>query len=724
MGGFLRELRHRHVVRVAIAYVVAAWLLLQVTDTLVPMLELPVWSGRLVLLLLGVGLIPAVILAWSYEITTRGVMRDEDVDRSLSVTRSSGRKLDFMIIAALAVALGGVIWTNYFSGPDQSDKSIAVLPFENMSADPNNEYFSDGLSDTLLHKLAQIQDLTVPARTSSFQFKNKAIDAKEIGRQLNVAYVLEGSVQKSNDQLRVIAQLIETETGTHVSSMTFDRPLADVFAIQDEIAAEVVASLRLTLLEDEHDRLQRRETEDIAAYEEYLIGRRLLIDVNTPDSMRQAVGHFENSTNLDPEFVQAYVGEAKSWMWLTDVGAVDITTSTRNVRRLRPEIFSRDQDSPDLHLIDGWIAWMGGDGSKADQEFKQHLERAESVGDGFYWYAYFLINQVRFVDAIDVATRGLDIDPLNPTIENVLSWAIMGHGDFERSINLQRDIIDRYPDFADVLGSMPNDWYRAYGDIPEAIRVRNQYCAIVLPDRPPSACGFEFWLALKDWETIDKNVEEFDHELFPEYRLFLPELVLERENAASAIEMAKVQLGHPLQRWHSLVKFVRIIRLDGSLSDEDILGLYERHFPKLLSNRRFDEQVFNWSVGRYASVYAAAAVDYAGLLIKAGEIARAADYIGDAEAFIAKSPRLGVWGYGILDVELAAMQGIKEEALDALETAINEGWMIDWWFNAKYNPNLARLHDEPRYQALIQRLSDKAAQQLEQVRAREAANSN
>ena len=273
---FFEELKRRNVFRVGFAYVIVAWILMQVADTFAPALQLPDWFTSAVAFLLLLGFPLALFLAWAFELTPEGIKKEKDVDRSRSITHLTSRKLDFAIIGMLVFALAYFIWESRFSStfndgtaipvnasaqgesgkispdgvPGQAGstkparKSIAVLPFVNMSADPDQVYFSDGISEELLNVLAQFPGLSVAARTSAFQFKNQNMDIAEIARQLNVNHILEGSVRKSGKQLRITAQLIEAESGYHLWSDSYDREMDDIFAIQDEISAAIEAGLR------------------------------------------------------------------------------------------------------------------------------------------------------------------------------------------------------------------------------------------------------------------------------------------------------------------------------------------------------------------------------------------------------------------------------------------------------------------------------------------------
>src|SRR5437879_5236189 len=238
---FFAELKRRNAYKVAIGYGVVAWLLMQVASQIFPFFDIPNWAVRLVVLLLIIGFPVAVILAWAFELTPEGIKRAEDVDVSKSLTRKSGRKLDFFIIAVLLLVIGILLFQRLHPSVSPAvssalDKSIAVLPFDNLSRDPDNAYFSDGIQDEILTKLAGIGDLKVISRMSTAKYKSRPEDLKTAARELGVATVLEGSVQRADDKMRVNVQLLDARVDTHLWAKSYDRDLKDVFAVESEVA--------------------------------------------------------------------------------------------------------------------------------------------------------------------------------------------------------------------------------------------------------------------------------------------------------------------------------------------------------------------------------------------------------------------------------------------------------------------------------------------------------
>ena len=346
MNGFFGELGRRNVVRMGALYAVGGWLTLQVADVLFGALSLPEWSLRMVLGMLILGFPVVLIFAWVYEMTPEGLKRESDVDRSTSVTPYTAKKLNGAIISVLAVALVFSVAHRYWSedSPVESTTaslgtvqtvpvssvssfaeeevpSIAVLPFVNMSDSKDTEYFSDGLSEELLNVLAQVPGLRVAARTSSFQFKGKTGDVADIAKQLRVSTVLEGSVRRSGDRVRITAQLIKASDGYHLWSSTFDRQLLDVFAIQDEIAKKVVEALRITLLGDTEQELTAGRTQDFEAYNQYLMARQLQAQ-QSYGSLARAVELYQQVLARDPDYRDAQAALVETYLYQAGTGQI------------------------------------------------------------------------------------------------------------------------------------------------------------------------------------------------------------------------------------------------------------------------------------------------------------------------------------------------------------------------------------------------------------------
>ena len=350
------ELKRRNVFRVGIAYIVLAWLLLQVGDTLAPALRLPEWVNSALAFFLILGFPLAIFFAWAFEMTPEGLKLEKDVDREKSITPQTGRKLDRTIIALLVVALGYFVWQSQkVPEPELAERvagqeSIAVLPFENMSSDAEQEYFSDGLTEELLNLLARIPELKVTSRTSAFFYKGKDIKLSDVGRELDVDHILEGSVRKSGQKIRITAQLIEVSTDAHLWSETWDRNLDDVFEIQDEIAKKVVNELRVQLLGE----LPHAKATDGETYALYLQARHT-INQRTYESLFRGEELIEKAIALDPTYAPAWVLKANIYSQQGDVGSRPSQEAGTLARAAVNRALELDPENAAAHALSGDI---------------------------------------------------------------------------------------------------------------------------------------------------------------------------------------------------------------------------------------------------------------------------------------------------------------------------------------------------------------------------------
>jgi TolB-like protein/lipoprotein NlpI len=432
------ELKRRNVFRVGAAYVVAAWLLIQVAETIFPLFGYGDTPARIVVSVLAVGFIPALIFAWAFELTPEGLKKESEVDRSQSITPHTAKKLDRVIMVVLALALGYFAFDKFVLDPQREsakdeqvagqveearqagrtealvesygDKSIAVLPFVNMSSDAEQEYLSDGISEELLNLLAKIPELRVISRSSAFSFKGKDIAIPEIARQLNVAHILEGSVRKSGNALRITAQLIEARSDTHLWSETWDRPLDDIFAIQDEIAAMVVDQLKVTLL---GETLHVQET-DPEAYALYLQARHLGRQI-TAEALEQSIALYQQVLAIDPDFAAAWDGLANNYINQSYKGLLSSEEGYTRAREAANKALAVDPEYAPAHARLGWIA-MAYDNDLAQSA--RHLEHALQLdpnNTGIIGNAAVLLRVLgRLDEAIALEEHVIAQDPVNP----------------------------------------------------------------------------------------------------------------------------------------------------------------------------------------------------------------------------------------------------------------------------------------------------------------------
>ena len=468
----LAELKRRNVIRMAGLYLVGAWLIVQIAETLLPIFHTPDWVLQALVVLLAIGVIPAVVFSWIYELTPEGLKRDGAVAASESIAPQTARRMDRMIIVALLLALGYFAFDKFVLAPGREPageqlvaradpaavsaaaptaidaKSIAVLAFANMSADKDNEYFSDGVSEEILNALAQVKDLKVAGRTSSFYFKGRNAPLPEIGATLGVAHVLEGSVRKQGDQLRITAQLIRVSDGFHLWSETFDGSNADVFALQESIARRVTSELKVALNAGQQDRLVDVGTRDADAYALYLRATEVFNKRDVP-RYEAAIDWLQQALKMDPEFARAhsrlatlyYVSATTAAPERHDAFAADATASAEQALRLNPKL-------AEPHALLGTVHQASRRYGPARAAHQRALELDPADASTNFWQALMHC----LTGHIAPCERGLDqtlqIDPLLP---NALGWRsrlLVSAGDLpaaQRMVERAREAGLRWP---------------------------------------------------------------------------------------------------------------------------------------------------------------------------------------------------------------------------------------------------------------------------------------
>ncbi len=444
---FFAELRRRNVIKVAIAYVFVSWLLLQISDTLVPALRLPEWfnSGVAFVLILGFPL--ALIFAWAYEMTPEGLKKEKEVDRTESIRHITGRKLDFAIIATLVLALTYFLYER--SGRDEPvevaaevsasaeetvQPSIAVLPFVDMSPQGDQEYFSDGISEELLNLLVRVEGLKVASRTSSFSYKGDKLNISEIAAELQVALVLEGSVRKAGDRVRITAQLIDAESDRHLWSATYDRDLTDIFAIQDEIANAIVGALKseLGLLTSATTIVVKADTENLDAYQLYLEARDLFIARKDID---RSIKLFEKAIELDPNFARAWEGLGAVLTVAEGWGAAGENFDTRARDAAQRSIDLEPSLSMAWAVLASTTIALDADYVLAMEQFNQAIENDPKNATAWFWRGIHTA-RLGFVDkSIRDITRCLEIDPAYLNCYRHLARVYLINGEIDKSLD-------------------------------------------------------------------------------------------------------------------------------------------------------------------------------------------------------------------------------------------------------------------------------------------------
>lgn len=491
------ELKRRNVFRVAIAYLAACWLLIQVIETLFPIFKLSDSLLRMIVTVLIIGFPLVLIFSWLFELTPEGFVLEKDADRSRSVEHYTGKKLDRTIIVVLSLALGYFSFDSFVLEPARDakrqetvvkqarsdalvesygEKSIAVLPFLNMSSDAEQEFFSDGIAEELLNSLTKIPELRVISRSSAFSYKGKDVDLPTIAKRLNVAHILEGSVRKSGNQVRITAQLIEARTDTHLWSETYDRPLDDIFAMQDEIAASVVEQLKLTLLKN--GAITVRKT-DPDAYALFLQARHIRLQ-NNPQAYAKALELYQQALAIDPNYPPALEGLAEMYVYHGVIGMLPVEDAAGHARDainraldIDPDfgvavaglgwiaiLYDHDLaasarhferafmlDPTDLDIIDG-VAFLAEALGRVDTaiQFKEYAVARDPAGPvGYFELGVAYLKVGRPGDAASSIRTALALHPGHFGAYQVLGLALLANGENEAALDaMEQEVIDTY----------------------------------------------------------------------------------------------------------------------------------------------------------------------------------------------------------------------------------------------------------------------------------------
>jgi TolB-like protein/Tfp pilus assembly protein PilF len=463
---FFEELKRRNVIKVGIAYAVGAWLLLQLTDVLIDLLGLPDTAGKYVILLLVVGFPLALFFAWAFEMTPDGIRKEKDVDRTESITHVTSQKLNNTIITILVMALAFFVYDKFGSGseppnesetvdaaapanteaaePQALEKSIAVMPFVNMSADADNEYFSDGLSEELLNLLAKVDGLKVAARTSTFKFKGKEVDIAEIGEQLNVATVLEGSVRRAGNTARITAQLIKVDDGFHLWSETYDRDLDNIFQVQDEIARAIVDALKLPLLGQGKTAIASTATSNFEAYDLYLLGRHHFRERNEA-AFEKAADYFSRAVAIDPAYAPAWSGMAMAYLNMSDFGDFPRAKGISLAESAIDNALTSDPNLAEAYTAKANLLGYQSRTNEAMQAVKQAL--AINPNDiNALGQLSGIINDHDPAQALVLVKKAYELDPLSEQTRVQMIGRMAGTGDLEGAEALLQEMLLSDPD--------------------------------------------------------------------------------------------------------------------------------------------------------------------------------------------------------------------------------------------------------------------------------------
>lgn len=683
--GLISELKRRNVHRVAAAYTVLAWLVIQVADTVAPAMSLPDWTLKVVIWVGIIGFPLTLVFSWLFELTPQGLMRDEGGDSEKPHTYSV-HKINAAITVLLIIALLFVIFDSYVIKPEDDESalaaeaaseqpgakrydSIAVLPFINMSEDPGQTYLSDGLSEELLNLLAKLDKLKVAARTSSFAFRETDRDIREIGEALNVSTVLEGSIRKAGNRIRITAQLIDAADGYHLWSDSFDRELEDIFAIQDEISAAIVAALKVHLSGEETGTGNAGGSSVPAAYDAYLRGRHLM---RTRGDAREALELFREATELDPAFAEAWSSRAEVVIWLLETEfwgeiprAEAYLLAETNIERA----LQLDPTQARAYAARGMMLFEQWQLEKSLESLDRAIAINPNLADAYHTRATVLSRMGRIREARETLDQALALDPMHRGLVraalglgsqfydeeyfNHLKITLARHReDIQFFVTLSA--LDTRTDFATVFQELN------IPDLPQ--RFQAQWRLLRLKELTPGLADLsrhhgEFLFAVNIWiNRLDESQRIYD------------QMSPERQSAQVSLEDLSIM---QTMRGECSAMLATLDRAHGG--DIPIYGTvipnHHRSNSTLALNRAF-------------------------CLKKLDRGPEADRIIRRVRTFVDTLRDNASWGYHKLEAKLLVLEGNPDQALEVLSAAQRSGELF--WVD-RYDPIIQTLSNEPRY---------------------------
>jgi TolB-like protein/Flp pilus assembly protein TadD len=457
-GNFFAELKRRNVYKVAVAYAVVGWVIAQIATQIFPFLEIPNWVVRLVIVLIAIGFPIALVIAWAFEATPEGIKRTEDVDPAAAAKQAKKHAWIYVVIIGGAISAALFFLGRYTAAPRQdasaarteaatlSQKSIAVLPFDNLSRDPDNAFFAEGVQDEILTRLAKVADLKVIARTSTAKFKSAPENLPDIAKQLGALNILEGSVQKVNDQVRVNVQLINALTNAHLWAEIYDRKLSDIFAVQSDIAKTVADTLQAKLTGSEKQMIAAQATSDTTAYELYHKGRALW-EKRTGDNIPKAIVFYEQAIAHDPNYALAYAGLSSAYILSPFYAGADRRDTSPKAKEAALKALRLDPNLSEAHLALGKVLFFSEiDLAGAAREYKRAIELKPNDAAAHHWFGNDTLAALgQFEEAIAEGKRAVELDPLSIVINADLGATFYYARRYDESVRQLRKTLEIDP---------------------------------------------------------------------------------------------------------------------------------------------------------------------------------------------------------------------------------------------------------------------------------------
>jgi len=729
---FFEELKRRHVFRSAIAYLALAWLLTEVAGTLFPGFGIPDWAFRFVVIVLALGFVPVLVFSWAYEITPEGVKREKDVVRDEASAWRAARRLDKLTIGIVVVALAFIVADRFWLGSrlgqpaevsEQTStpaepaaeegvelplNSIAVLPFANRSDNPKDVFFVDGIHDDLLTFISQIGSIRTISRTSVMKYRDSTLSIPEIARELAVATVLEGGVQRAGDQVRINVQLIDAHSDAHLWSQIYDRELtaSNVFAIQSEIAGSIAEALRAELTPEARERIASVPTENLEALEAYFLGRQTMATRRVTD-LAEAVEHFERAVALDPDFALAYVGLAYSSALYWNYASLPSEEPLERAGKAAQRALQLDPGLAEAHTAEGLVKWYGREFEEAEEAFKRAIRLNSNEVQAHQWIGHMLGSRGgRVEEALGYSRNAVKLDPKSAIILADYGDVLNNAGRFDEALAQFQQAVRIEPRFAKGYRLIGQQAVR-FGRLDQAISAFRTALDIEPGNWSMISNVGSLYLGLGDdqraeywFRLASKQAPGGEEQL----GVNLGRLYLYR----GEVERAMAYFG---SAWASNPdnQIVLYYLVNHDLAEGDVAGAlarYRKAFPGLLGGEPVVDGPNHVAAIQLAVIYS-----------RTGEEELAERLLGLAwQVTQSFEPR-----HYEDEAAIHAMRGNDKAALDALRSLGLDIQIQAWQDFIVDHPAFEGLFDDPEFQALDEAFEAEMARQLARVREMEAS---
>jgi len=707
MDSFFTELKRRNVLRLAATYALAAWILIEAGSVLLPTFGVPDGFFRIYVLIIMAGFVVSLVLAWVFEVTPEGVKLESEIDRSKQAPAKSGR-WNAIIIALLVLALGVSITLNVTGIRDRDvpeeltaareAPSIAVLPFSNRSPDPDNQFFADGIHDDLLTRLADIESLRVISRTSVNEYRDTTKNLRDIGMELGVTTIVEGAVQRSGDQVRITVQLIDAATDKHLWADSFDRELTteNLFAIQSEISTQIATALQAALTPEEELRLAAIPTKSIEALSYYTAGRNNLY-LRRFDTLQEARRQFNQAIEIDPDYAQAYAGLAETILvTLTNHRSIEPAEAYQLASAAIDKALALDDQLAEAHAVNGllkysqWSSTRIGNGNlEAARSFERAIRLNPNLSNAYVWFSSLRESEGDFDTAVELLNKAMRVDPLYriPYV-NLPGFYVM-QGKPEKALQLLVKAMDIFPDWATPYQYISNQ-LMGLGRLDEAVAWTS--LAQTLTDDPLIKFNvMGAFVEFGDFERIMEFGRQFpvDHPMYSMGDAYLRFTNSDYSGAIAKLEDLELSTEIEADFAYPLMSMSALMMQDYDKAERYLLTAN----PLLTSDTAANVDRKN--------LRSAILLAYTYQL--KGDNRRADRLLAKAEQVISQMHRIGSGGYGISDVNILALRGRNDAALDALREAIDEGFVsllsYDMW-TLDQNPMIDALREDERFKSM------------------------